>query len=399
MKRIEVTVPKENKDEVEEVITEFDEPAVSEIEKDDREFVKFEVALDSEDIDALTEQVKAITELETGELTIDVLEETAFIEKGVRRRGGSSALSVQEMYAKAFGFSEFNKSTWALIALATSIAVFGAITENVMVVIGAMVIAPMLGPFMSASFGLVIGDRKIIEQSVFFGAMSILFAVAVSFLISMPVPVEINPLIRLIANPGFTTVPLSLAVGAAAALTFATEAREALAGVAVAIALVPPSAIAGLAISMSNAELLFDVSLVIVSNVMSLILAGSVTFKLLGIEPSTYYRKKVSESSLKHALIISSVTLLLIAGFVGYISYQDLSRSYISNEIEGSLEDRFGERIISHQIDVRQGSVSVALTVVSPNLSADDLEQEFSAVAGRPVHVQMVAVAAQPETN
>ncbi len=399
MKRIEVTVPTENKDEVQEVITGFDEPAVSEMEKDDRKFVKFEVALDSENIDALTEQVKALTELETGELTIDVLEETAFIEKGVRRRGGSSALSVQEMYAKAFGFSEFNKSTWALIALATSIAVFGAATENVIVVIGAMVIAPMLGPFMSASFGLVIGDKRIIEQSVFFGTMSILFAVAVSFLISLLVPVEPNPLIRLIANPGFTTVPLSVAVGAAAALTFATEAREALAGVAVAIALVPPAAIAGIAISISNPYLLFDVSLVIVSNVMSLILAGSVTFKLLGIEPSTYYRKKVSESSLKRALIISSVTLLLIAGFVGYVSYQDLSRSYVSNEIERGLEDRFGQRIISQQVDVRPGSTSVTITVVSPDVSTEELEDQLGRVAGQPVDVEMVAVAADRGTN
>ncbi|MDY6770822.1 MAG: TIGR00341 family protein [Candidatus Nanohaloarchaea archaeon] len=396
MKRIEVTVPAENEEEVEEVITEFDEPAVSEIEKDDREFVKFELSINSEEIDELTEQVKALTDLETGELTINVLEETAFIEKGKRREGGSQALSVQEMYTKAFGFSEFNRTTWALIALATSIAVFGAVTQNVMVVIGAMVIAPMLGPFMSASFGLVIGDRKIIEQSVFYGSMSILFAMAVSFLIGLPIPLEPNPLIRLIANPGFTTVPLSLAVGAAAALTFATEAREALAGVAVAIALVPPSAIAGLALAMSNMDILFDVLLVIVSNVMSLILAGSLTFKLLGIKPSTYYRKKVSETSLRRALIISSVTLVVIASFVAYVSWQELDRSYARQDIERELQEQFGDRIISQEVTVDPRLSSVTLVVVSPNVTEQQLEGQLEQVVRYPVEAKLIAVASQP---
>lgn len=392
MKRIEITVPAEDRETVEEVIEKYDEPAASEIEKDDRSFIKFECSLDSEDIDTLTEELKDIKDLETGELTINILDETAMIEKGIKRRGGTSSLSVQEMYTKAFSFATFTNSSWALILLSTGIAVFGAVTENVMVVIGAMVIAPMLGPFMSASFGLVIGDRRIIQDSVYYGLLSIVVAIGFAAILGFVIPSRPNSLIRLIAYPGFATIPLSLCVGAAAALTFATEARESLAGVAVAIALVPPAAVAGLAISMTNWDLLFRVLLVIMSNVSALILAGSVTFKLFGITPSTYYRKKVSEEQLRRALYVSGFVLLLITITVVFISYQDLQNSYEQTAIQKELEQQFGDRLISHTIDATPNSIDVHAVVAGPEITEQQLQQELDRLSRREVTVRLIGI-------
>lgn len=392
MKRIEVTVPTENEDAVKAVIAEYDEPSMTEVEKDDRSFIKFECTLDAEEIDALTEELKEIKDLQTGELTINVLDETATIEKGIKRQGGNQALSVQEMYSKAFSFSSFTKNSWALILLATGIAVFGAITENVMVVIGAMVIAPMLGPFMSASFGLVIGDRRIIQSSVYYGLLSLVAAIGFAAVLGFLIPARPNPLIRLIADPGFATIPLSLSVGAAAALTFATEARESLAGVAVAIALVPPTAVAGLAISMGNWDLLFRVLLVIISNVSALILAGSVTFKLLGITPSTYYRKKVSEEQLRRALYISGAVLLVITGTVGFISYQDLLSSYEQTTIQQELDQQFGDRLIIQDIESGPNGLSVHVVVAGPDITETALQDRLDGLSRRPVTVRLIGI-------
>jgi len=393
MKRIEVIVPTENEDAVNEVISEYDEPSMTDVEKEDRSFIKFEVSLEAEEIDALTEELKDITDLKTGELTINVLNETATIEKGVKRMGGSQALSVQEMYSKAFAFTSFTKSSWALILLATGIAVFGAITENVMVLIGAMVIAPMLGPFMSASFGLVIGDKRIIEKSLYYGLLSLVMAILFAAVLGFLIPARPNPLIQLIADPGFATIPLSLCVGAAAALTFAMEARESLAGVAVAIALVPPTAIAGLSISMQDWDLLFRVLLVILSNASSLILAGSVTFKLLGITPSTYYRKKVSEEQLRRALYISGTILLVITGTVGFISYQDLLNSYEQTGIQQELDRQFGDRLITQDIETTtSGELSIHVVVAGPRVTEQQLQEDMDRLSRRPVTVRLIGI-------
>lgn len=393
MKRVEITVPSAQEDDAAEVINEYTtDVTVSEAEKDDRKVVQFQLTLDSDDIDALTEELKDIKELESGELTIEILQEAARIEKGERRQGGSMTLSVQEMYSKAFDYSDYSNTSWALIALGAAIAVLGVQMDNVMVVIGAMVIAPMLGPFIAASFGLVIGDRKIIQDSILYGAGSILFAVGAAFVISSPLPTNITPVMRLIADPGFATIPLSLFVGSAAALTFATEAREALAGVAVAIALVPPSAVAGMSLAMGAYRVFIDVGLVLMTNVFSLILAGSVTFKLMRITPSTYYRQKVSEEKLRQALIVSTVIILLLGGVVGYLSYQDLQTSYTETRIDGYLQQEFGNRILRQSIDVTDGTVEVQVAVVDPQHTETELRQRLSQLTARDITVDLVAV-------
>jgi len=209
---------------------------------------------------------------------IETLEQTTHIEKGKKQEGGSEDLSTYEMYTKAFDFSKYNNSSWALIALSSIIAVIGLAIENIIVVIGAMVIAPMLGPFISASFGIVVGDTKISRESVINGVGGVLLAVFTAFLIGSVVDIDFNSLMQMIAEPGVGTIPLALAVGSASALAFSSEARETLAGIAVAIALVPPSAVAGLTLASLNIQMFLNVSLVIIANLMSLILAGSITF-------------------------------------------------------------------------------------------------------------------------
>lgn len=395
MKRVEITVPAEDRDTAEEIIKEFDDPTASEVEKDDRTFISFSCTVDSEAIDELTQRLKEVKDLESGELTIDVLEETALIEKGKRREGGTQSLSVQEMYAKAFEFATFTRTSWALIILSTGIAVFGTITENMMVVIGAMVIAPMLGPFMSTSFGLVIGDRKIIQPSIKYGLLSIAVAILSAFVLGLPIPVEPNPLMRLISDPGFSTIPLSLCVGAASALTFATEARESLAGVAVAIALVPPSAVAGLAMAMGNYDMLFRVMLVIISNVASLILAGSVTFKLLGITPSTYYRKQVSKEQLSRALYISGGILLIITGLVGFVSYNDLRQTYEQSAITAELDSQFGNRMIYSDIRGRSDRVDITVAIVNPQISKQELLERLGQHTTRDIQLSLISVSGE----
>ncbi|MDY6777014.1 MAG: TIGR00341 family protein [Candidatus Nanohaloarchaea archaeon] len=393
MKHVEITGPEAQREELEEAVKEYDEDAsIGEVERDGEDFIKIELSIDSDEVDQLTEDVKGIKEIESGDLTINVLEETATIEKGVRRQGGTWSISVQEMYTKAFSFSVFDRASWALIALASVIAVFGVVTENVMVVIGAMVIAPMLGPFIAVSFGLVIGDPKIIRESLLYGALSILLAAGTAFLVGIPVPTEPNPLMLLIAEPGFATIPLSLAVGSAAALTFMTEARENLAGIAVAIALVPPSAVVGLALAMENTTILIDVLTVLATNVSSLVLAGSVTFKLFGVNPSTSYREKVSEENLKIAVAISALTLLLLGGFIGYMSYQDIQNSYIRTDISDYVSNRYGERLVSLEVTATQKSASVTAVVVNPNTTESELDTSLESVSGVPVDLSLISL-------
>lgn len=375
MKRIDITFPKDNREHVEKVLEQYKEtPVFSEVERQGENYLRAEIVRDSADIDELIEEIRGITEIESGELLVEVLEQTTHVEKGKRHNGGSEDLSMHEMYTKAFDFSQFNTTSWALIALSAVIAVIGLNIENLIVVIGAMVIAPMLGPFISSSFGLVVGDKKIIRESLLHGLGSVLFAIVISFIIAGLFNITSNSLMSLIAEPGFGTVPLSLAVGSAAALAFSSEARETLAGVAVAIALVPPAAVAGITLASFNTTLFFQVSLVILSNIMSLILAGSLTFKLLGVEPRTSYRKNVSEKKLNKAFKITTISIMLIAGVVAYLSYQDLETTNAENMVEQQVNEYY-DNVIQSSVEVQEGQVSIDLLVVSQDVDEEEFRE------------------------
>jgi len=393
MRQLEITVPSAHSDQMEEIIEEYaDDIVISEAEKDGEKLVRYETTVEAENIDELTERLKDIKELDTGDLTISVLEQSAVIEKGKKAEGGSSALSVQEMYSKAISFSSFNKTSWMLIGLASGIASFGIMLENVPVVIGAMVIAPMLSPFISASFGLVIGDKSLIKQSFLYGVISIVFAILMSFAITIPLPARVNSLMLMLSEPSILTILLSLFVGAAAALTFTTDARESLAGVAVAIALVPPSAVAGMTLRMLEFDIFVNVIIVIFTNVISIILAGSIAFKVMGVTPSTYYRKKVSQTQLRRALLLSAVSLIIIGLPVAFLSYQDYQDLNRQSEVEAYLDQQLEGTVMERDVSVERNAISVDLVVVNPGISAERLEYLLERRFDRRVDLKMTVL-------
>lgn len=393
MKRLDVTVPKKNEEDVEEVLEEFsDDITSSKVEKEGEDYIQFQVTVESKSIDELTEKVRHIKDVESGSLTIEILEETARIEKGKRMESISSQLSVQEMYSKALAFSTFNKNSWVLIALSAGIAELGIMLENVMVVVGAMVIAPLLGPFISASFGLVIGDRRLIQESLINAFLGMALAVLVAFVLPKPTFEQANDLMYLISNPTIITIPLSLFVGAASALTFVSGNKEQLAGVAVAIALVPPAAVTGMALSIGNISMFFNALLIIFTNMASLILAGSLTFKLVGVSPSTYYRKKVSQEKFRKALVVSVVSIVIISGVVGYLSYQNIRSTNFNSEVEEYVESKFSDNILSKEIIISDNTINVQVMAVNPEVEPQQLESELKAMTGREVEFRVVSV-------
>lgn len=395
MKSIEVEVPKSEADLVNETLKAFsDDISKQETEKDEQEYVEFNITIGSEEIDELTEELKGIKDLERGELTVRVLEQSAIIEKGKEAQGGSATLSVQEMYSKAISFASFTKSSWMLIALASGIAAFGMILENVIIVIGAMMITPMLSPLIASSFGLVIGDKTLIQKSTLYGALSVIFSIFMAFLITLPLPISPNSLMYLVSEPGLIPIVLSLFVGAAAALTFTTEARETFAGVAVAIALVPPSAVAGMSLRMVELDLFLNVMIVLFTNVISIILAGSLTFKFMGITPSTYYRKKVSEKKLRTALIISITSLLLISLPLAVVSYQNYQDVGVRNTINTHINTELSGPVLSKDISVGRQAVEIELVAVNADSEQEGLRTALQNNINRDVSLTVVSVPA-----
>ncbi|MFB6116732.1 MAG: TIGR00341 family protein [Candidatus Nanosalina sp.] len=296
MKQIQVNSPEDSTDEVEDVLQSYSSDVFSvEGERKEDKTIVFHATVESEDIDHIVDELKSIKDIELGDLVIRVFEEDSLIEKGQKTRGGSSMLSQEEVYSKAQGAASFNNAQWALTGLSAAIAGYGLMLDNIAVVIGAMMLAPLLSPMVSAAISLTVGDMKLLKQSFLNTGLAIPAAVLIAAASVIPFQVSINPTMNLIVSAGIENMILSLMVGAAAALAFVTGMRDQIAGVAVAIAVVPPLAAVGLGIKMLDLVFASRALSIALVNILAVLLSGSLSLKLLGFGPSTYYKKKSAE--------------------------------------------------------------------------------------------------------
>lgn len=316
MKQLQITVPKKNKEDARSIIRDYSSDLESsEVEKDGdgrRKQIQFKVTVESDQIDELTEELKALEDIESGDLTIRVMDQQSLIRKGQQTRGSKSMLSQAEIYSQAQESAGFNRAEWSLIGISSIIATFGLVADNVIVVIGAMMVAPILSPFISAALSVAVGDQKLFSGSLKTGIASFLLAVAASSIAAIPFSAPQNPTLALVSSPSTIGMLLSLFVGAAAALTFVTGMRDEMAGVAVAIALIPPIASIGIGISSLNTGLVLDALTLAVMNILSIISAGFVVFRLIGVKPSTYHKKKQAEK-MRYILPLTVLILLVLS--------------------------------------------------------------------------------------
>nr|MBS0020341.1 TIGR00341 family protein [Gammaproteobacteria bacterium] len=131
---------------------------------------------------------------------------------------------------------------FVLVALSTVVAAIGLIENNVAVVIGAMVIAPLLGPNLALAFGAALGDLPLMRKSLKTTAAGIGLAVGLSVVIGVIWPFDLaSPELLSRTDAQLDSVALALASGAAAVLSLTTGLPSVLVGVMVAVALLPPA--------------------------------------------------------------------------------------------------------------------------------------------------------------
>jgi uncharacterized hydrophobic protein (TIGR00341 family) len=200
-----------------------------------------------------------------------------------------------------------------LVALSTLVAAIGMIEDNVAVVIGAMVIAPLLGPNLALALGTALGDLRLMRQSLQTTAIGIGLAVALSGVLGVLWPFELaSPELMARTDVGLDSVALALASGAAAVLSLTTGLPSVLVGVMVAVALLPPAATLGLMLGHGEPALATGAGLLLTVNVVSVNLAGKLVFLLKGIRPRTGTEKATARRTLTAYILIWLVTLALL---------------------------------------------------------------------------------------
>ncbi|MGK7874047.1 MAG: DUF389 domain-containing protein [Xenococcaceae cyanobacterium] len=154
-----------------------------------------------------------------------------------------------------------------LLITATVIATLGLLSNSSAVIIGAMIVAPLMNPILSMSFAVVTGNWTLYKRSLVTVLLGALCAILVSYWISVLLPINVVRS-EIVARTSPNLIDLGIAIAAGAAGSFSLTRKSiasSIAGVAIAVALVPPLCVVGIGMGIGN-DLAADISRIAVSN-------------------------------------------------------------------------------------------------------------------------------------
>ena len=223
-------------------------------------------------------------------------------------------ISREELYSDIADGAELSKVYISMMVLATVVAAIGLMKDNVAVIIGAMVIAPFLGPNVALALSANLADRGL----GFSALRTLLSGILVVLLLSagMGYLFDPNPDIHEIAartSLDLSDIILAFASGCAGVIAFTTGTSAAVIGVMVAVALLPPLTVCGLMLGAGWIPESIAAFLLFLNNIICINLAGVMTFLIQGVSPRAWWEADRAKKSTRWALALWSLILLALA--------------------------------------------------------------------------------------
>ena len=228
----------------------------------------------------------------------------------------------EELYEDIKNGARLSRVYMAMVLLSTIVAAIGLNQNSAAVIIGAMVIAPLLGPNVALSLGITLGDLSLLWH----GFLTALAGVAAAFALSvvMGVLLRVDPTASEMASRmwvSFGDIAVALASGSAGALAFTTGVSAILIGVMVAVALLPPLVTSGLLLGGGHPGLATGAVSLFLVNLICINLAGVTTFLVQGIKPTSWWEKDRAEKATRIAIALSVTLLAVLVGIIMVVRY------------------------------------------------------------------------------
>ena len=242
-------------------------------------------------------------------------EEIAVQETTKRKKG--KAISREELIDDLADVARLNSTHLWMVALSTIVATIGLATDNTAVLIGAMVIAPLLGPNMALALACTLGETQLARLSLRTGFIGVSFAFAVAALAGWIFDLDLNAH-EIVSRTDLQLqdLLLALAAGAAGALAFTTGVPASLVGVMVAVALLPPLVVCALTATNGDWPEARGAAMLLCGNLVGVNLAGIATFLLRGVAPRTWWQKRKSRQLAVGMLMVWVLLLLALVVLV-----------------------------------------------------------------------------------
>jgi uncharacterized hydrophobic protein (TIGR00271 family) len=265
-----------------------------------------------------------------------------------------------------------------LMVLSVLLAIAGLYANSAPVIIGAMILAPLMAPIVSLAMGLARTDATLIGASLRTLAVGVGLGLACALVVAWIMPLE-TPTMEMKSRMSPSLLDLMVAIVSGIAGAYASakeEVAKSLAGVAIAVALVPPLTVAGIALGWGEWAMAGGALLLLVTNLAGIAAAGSVTFLVMGFAP--FKRAKAG-------LGISLLIVLVISAPLSLSFSHLVARDRILEMVPRGEVRLEGVTVTVRQVQVSIGEPHVVRLVMSSAQRLDEshVEQLKSLIAGR----------------
>ncbi len=250
-------------------------------------------------------------EVDIKSLTAEQQEEEKTKEK--ERKKAALMSTREEILAQVEKDAQLDNNFILLVILSAIVAAIGLLENNLAVIVGAMVIAPLLGPNIAFSLGASLGEKKLVIESLKALFAGIIIAILFSIGIGLVWPGDFNS-VELMSRTdvAYSGTAIALASGAAASLSLVSGTSSVLVGVMVAVALMPPAVTIGLMLSIAEYNHALGAALLLTVNIVCINLSAKLVFLFRGIKPRIWLDAHKAKQSRLLYIIIWIILLALL---------------------------------------------------------------------------------------
>ncbi|QCD67060.1 TIGR00341 family protein [Halomicrobium sp. ZPS1] len=210
-----------------------------------------------------------------------------------------------------------------MTAISAIVATAGVLLNSLPVLVGAMVIAPLIGPVMATSVATVLDAPRLYTKSVRYqltgAVVALISAVGFAFLVRYSSIVSDFPEVRTLLEvsshtaPNFLLIVVALGAGFAGALSLSTSGTMDLVGVMIAAAVMPPIGVIGVGVAWARPAAIVGEVAVVLVNILSMTLASIISLWYLGYHPESMADMRRARSMMLRRLAVLCAAVVALA--------------------------------------------------------------------------------------
>ena len=308
---------------------------------------------------------------------------------------GDARAAVDELIPAPPGRHDYAVRFCALISLSASIAAFGLLSDSSAVVIGAMLVAPLMTPILATAAATVQAKNRELLAPLGFVALGTVLAIAVGYVVSLvaadattgggALPAEVNAR----TFPGLLDLGVAVTAGAAAGYILPRRSTtSALPGVGIAVALVPPLVVVGIAFEFGATDDAANALLLYLTNLAAIVFSASVMLILAGFRP----HRENTALTFALRIVVTVGTVLAVAVPLTLHTRSTLENRELRSDVAASVAEwDTRARILELRTSFDEEAAVVSVLVSGP--SAPDeiwrLAQDLQERIDRPLELEL----------